>query len=230
MQEQNLQSSSSSKTETGQNFGNGVDKQGGDNTTAGAVASALDTAKSTSMDLLQKAKSTAGEAYGSVTEKATSKLEEGKVGLSGGLTSVAESMRKVAGDINESAETSTIGDYSARYAETAAKRLEQAATYFENQDLAGITRDVESYARRNTAIFLGAAFALGILAARFIKSSPSTGEPRALSTGGRKSAGTASSDGIKGIESEGKSSKASASDTDRTGLGDPGLVSSARGV
>ena len=35
-----------------------------------------------------------------------------------------------------------------------------------------MARDAESYARRNPAVFLGSAFVLGILAARFFKSSP----------------------------------------------------------
>jgi len=224
MQEQNLQSSSSKNEPT--QFGNGADKD------------VLETAKSTSMDLLAKAKSTAGEAYGTVTEKATTKLEEGKVGLSGGLSSVANSVRQVAGGLKDSPGTGAVADYSARYAETAAQKLEQAAGYFERQDLAAISRDVESFARRNTAIFLGAAFAAGVLAARFLKSSPSANEPRGLLTGGDTSMSTAGTDGIKGIETGGSSTKATGGattsglsrDKGTTGLSDPGLESSSRGV
>jgi len=234
MQEQNLQSSSSSSKNEPTQFGNGADKA----SKSGGTGDVLETAKNTSMDLLEKAKSTAGEAYGTVTEKATSKLEEGKVGLSGGLSSVASSVRKVADGLNESTEAGPVADYSARYAQTAAEKLEAAAGYFESQDLAAISRDVESFARRNTAIFLGAAFALGILAARFIKSSPSANEPRGLLTGGDTSMSTAGTDGIKGIETGGSSTSTSgdlgstgfSSDKGGTGLSDPGLESSARGV
>ncbi len=212
MQEQNLQSS---KNE--QNLGNGSEKldrgnagRSGSESSFGSTSmdagKLLDAAKSTSMDLLEKAKSTAGEAYGTVAEKATSKLEEGKVGLSGGLSSVADSIRKVAGGLHESTESNTISDYSAKYADSAAQKLEDAASYFETQDLAAITRDVESFARRNTVMFLGAAFALGILAARFFKSSPSAEihefeTPKLGNVGGNTPA-----------------------------LPDPGLTSSARGV
>jgi len=231
MQEQNLQSSSSSKNEPNQ-FGNGADKA----PKTGGSSDVLEAAKSTSMDLLEKAKSTAGEAYGTVTEKATSKLEEGKVGLSGGLSSVADSVRRVADGLNESPDAGPVADYSARYAQSAAEKLEAAAGYFESQDLAAISRDVESFARRNTAIFLGAAFALGILAARFIKSSPSASEPRGLLAGGDNSLSTAGSDGITGIET-GTSSTKSTGGTSTSGLSggsagtsDPGLESSARGV
>ena len=122
--------------------------------------------------LMDQAKSTAGEAYDKVAEKATSTLEEKKAGFTDGLTTVAYSIRKAGDSLNNSKDQSYVTEYSAHYADAAAQKLEQTARYFQNNDLKGMARDAEDYARRNPAIFLGGAFVLGVLAARFFKSSP----------------------------------------------------------
>jgi ElaB/YqjD/DUF883 family membrane-anchored ribosome-binding protein len=132
----------------------------------------VENTKDTASSLLSQAKSTAGEAYDKVAEKATSTIEEKKAGLTGSLTSVADSIRQVGDNLNRSTDTGAVTEYSKQYANTAAEKLESVARYFDNKDLKAIARDAESFARRNPAIFLGGAFALGILAARFFKSSP----------------------------------------------------------
>jgi hypothetical protein len=123
-------------------------------------------------ELLDQAKSTANDAYDKFAEKATSTIEEQKTGLAGGLTSVADSFRKTGDSIASGQSQSQVTEYTAHYAKTAADKLEGVARYFENSDMKAMARDAESYARRNPAIFLGGAFVLGVLAARFFKSSP----------------------------------------------------------
>ena len=123
-------------------------------------------------DLLDQAKSTANEAYDKFAEKATSTIEEQKTGLAGGLTSVADSFRKTGDSLNTAQGQNYVTEYSAHYVKTAADKLEGVARYFETSDVKTMARDAESYARRNPAIFLGGAFVLGVLAARFFKSSP----------------------------------------------------------
>lgn len=49
--------------------------------------------------------------------------------------------------------------------------LNGVSTYVGQRDLGQLVDDVEGVARRNSALFLGGAFALGVLAARFLKSS-----------------------------------------------------------
>lgn len=132
----------------------------------------IEKAKDTARTLLDQAKSTAGDAYESVAEKATHTLEEKKAGLTGGLMSVADSIRQVGNNLNQAPDKTPVADYSARYAQTAAQKLEDVARYFDTKDLRSVGRDVEMYARRNPAVFIGGAFALGLLAARFLKSSP----------------------------------------------------------
>lgn len=149
------------------------------NVSPDSAESSVEKMKDTGKSLLEGAKATASEAYSSVADKAASTIEEQKAGLTGGLTSAAETVRRVSGTISEGDSQGGVSEYAARYTETAAQKLEDAAQYFDRTDLKGIARDVESFARRNPAIFLGTAFALGVLAARFIKSGPS---PLAIDT------------------------------------------------
>jgi ElaB/YqjD/DUF883 family membrane-anchored ribosome-binding protein len=56
----------------------------------------------------------------------------------------------------------------------AATRVQDVSNYLRNSDFNRVVRDAENYARREPLIFLGAAFAVGFIAARFLKaSSPS---------------------------------------------------------
>lgn len=157
----------------------GLDNPAGNKTAGNKTAESfgdgeqsLEKAKETGKTLLDQAKTAAGDAYGTVAEKAGSAIDEYKAELSDGLTGVAETVRRVGGTISEGETQNRVTDYAAKYSETAAQKLDGVAKYFEQSDFRGIARDVETYARNNPAIFLGGAFALGILAARFIKSSP----------------------------------------------------------
>lgn len=132
----------------------------------------LDKTKETASTLLDQAKNTAGEAYDKVAEKASMSIQERKAGVTGGLRTVAGSVRQVGQNLDQTKDKTPLADYSARYANKAADKLEQVAGYFDNRDLRAISRDIENYARRNPAIFIGTAFAVGLLAARFLKSSP----------------------------------------------------------
>jgi hypothetical protein len=64
----------------------------------------------------------------------------------------------------------------ADYIDTAASQVEQFATMLRDQDFEQLMTTTAQFARRQPALFLGAAFALGFAATRFIKSSsPSSG-------------------------------------------------------
>ena len=65
--------------------------------------------------------------------------------------------------------------------ESFATQLEQATNYLRDKDIDAVTQDVQAFARRNPAVFIGGAFLLGIAVARFLKSSeaaPMAGTPR----------------------------------------------------
>ena len=164
-------------------------KEGGSLTTTGnesSESSVTDTVKSTARGIIDQAKDTAGQAYGVATEKAATKIEEQKATLATGLTSVADSLKQVGGSLREADDQSGITELTAKYGESLANQIEQISGYFERKDVREMVRDVESFARRNPALFIGGAFTLGLLAARFLKSS---GAQQSGNTG-RRSLGT----------------------------------------
>ena len=182
-------------TSTG-NFGGGQDKTGGnfgastqpakDTFSASGNKSVsesinLDSAKETAKGLIDQAKSTAGQAYGVAAEKATSVIDEKKTDLASGLTSVADTIRQVSSTLRETDEQTGVTDTAAKYSDSLAKQIEQISGYFEHNDVRAMVSDVERFACRNPAVFIGGAFALGLLAARFLKSSGSgQNSPRRL--------------------------------------------------
>ncbi len=172
------QAAGSKRKETN-DIGNGIEAA------SDSAESILDSAKEAGRNLLSDTKA-------ALADKASTAVDDKKAVLTGGLTSVADSMRKLSGALNE-AEPNPVTEYSARYAEAAAGKVEDVARYFENADLKTVARDVESFARRNPAVFVGGAFALGLLAARFLKSSGETSTPGRQGNARSRSSKTAKS-------------------------------------
>jgi len=65
----------------------------------------------------------------------------------------------------------------ADYVTRAADELDRWSSRIKDQDLDGAVRDVQSFARRRPAVFIGVAFGAGLLVARFLKSSGDDDEP-----------------------------------------------------
>jgi len=59
----------------------------------------------------------------------------------------------------------------AEYVDRGAEQLERFSEYLKNRDAAELWREAQAYARRRPAVFVGSAFVMGLLAARFLKSS-----------------------------------------------------------
>ena len=138
---------------------------------ASSAANGEDKSKSDAT-LLAQAKTAAGDVYDSVADKAMSAVDEQKAGLTGKLSGVADTVRRVSGTLHQTEAENPLSEFAARYTDTAAQKLDSVAKYFDSADIKDIARDIESYARRNPAVFLGSAFAIGIMAARFLKSTP----------------------------------------------------------
>ncbi|MBW3630959.1 MAG: hypothetical protein KY464_16925 [Gemmatimonadetes bacterium] len=81
------------------------------------------------------------------------------------LSSVAETLR------NTTQNFQTGQDGIGRYINEAADRVDNLAHYLHDRELNEIVDQVEEFARRQPVAFLGGAFALGVLGARFLKSS-----------------------------------------------------------
>lgn len=88
----------------------------------------------------------------------------------GQLGEVATALRKTSHDLDQNA--------VAPYIEKAADRIDRVSDLVRSADVQAIRRTVEDFARREPLVFLGGAFALGMLGARFLKSSASRGDGR----------------------------------------------------
>lgn len=122
-------------------------------------------------DIYKQAKETAGQAYGKVTEQASSQIVTQKDNLARGLGSVADGIRQMGESLRGGEQKTPIADVAAKYGDSLANQVEQVSNYLEKKDLRELVRDIEVFARRNPAVFIGGAFALGVAAARFLKSS-----------------------------------------------------------
>lgn len=165
--EQNNQSGGASGQTSASGSGNLSEQVGnivsGD---TGAVKDVLNQAKESTTQV-------ASQAYGIAAKKATSAIEEQKTTLAQGLTSVADNIRQLGENLKGDEQTSPIASVTAKYSDSIAGQVEQLSRYLEGKDLREMATDVERFARRNPAVFLGGAFVVGLLAARFLK----TGNP-----------------------------------------------------
>ena len=129
----------------------------------GAVKDILDQAKKSTGDV-------AGKAYDIAAEKATSKIVEQKTNLAQGLSSIADNIRQMGESLRGEEDPHGVAKFTADYGDTLAEKVEQVSGYLDKRDLGALVNDIEGFAHRNPVLFLGAAFALGIGAARFLKS------------------------------------------------------------
>jgi hypothetical protein len=142
---------------------------------------------STAHGLLGQMRTSASDTFQTVKSNTVAKLDEQKSTLSTGLMHVADNIRELGTNLSGTDQQDPLTRIAADYSETAAEKLRTAADYFNTHDISTMYRDVEGLARRNPAVFVGGAFALGLIAARFLKSSsPRTGQNfsgRSINTG-----------------------------------------------
>jgi len=127
--------------------------------------------KETAGQVSQQAQHTAGQVVDQARQQVSSRLTDQKDRASEGLTSVAQALRQTSQQLRQQDQQAVTG-----YIETAASQVERISNYLKQNDLGGLIDDVEHFARRQPALFLGGTFVLGLLGARFLKSSrPNTG-------------------------------------------------------
>jgi hypothetical protein len=103
-----------------------------------------------------------------------------------------DAINSVAGAVRSSTERlrEQQHDTLAGYVEQAANQIESWSRRLRDRSIDELLTDVQRFARRQPAIFIGSAFAAGLVAARFLKSSPprtgtrSSGEWRRQQFGG----------------------------------------------
>jgi hypothetical protein len=105
-------------------------------------------------------------------DSAATSLTGSKGRLADQVTHVAAAFRTTTDHLRQNDQPQLAG-----YADGVARQAERLAGYLRNADFRAMGDDVRELARRQPALVVGGAFALGLLAARFLKSSErKTGE------------------------------------------------------
>ena len=103
---------------------------------------------------------------GRVRESANAQLTQQKDRATDGLGSVAHAVRQSTQQLRDQQH-----DTIAQYIEQAADQLEKLSTRLKEKNVNEIVDDAQRFARQRPALFVGSAFAIGLLGARFLKSS-----------------------------------------------------------
>ena len=101
-----------------------------------------------------------------VREQASSQLSTQKNRAMDSLGSIAQAARQTTQSLRDNQQNAM-----ADYVNKAADQIERFSTRLRERDVADLMQDAQQFARRQPAVFIGAAFAAGLLAARFLKSS-----------------------------------------------------------
>jgi sirohydrochlorin ferrochelatase len=117
-------------------------------------------------------------------DRARSSLGESKGQFAEQISSIAEALRRTTEHLHSEDQTRIAG-----LTDSLARQVDQVAGYLRDKDAAAMKNDLENLARRQPALILGGALVLGLIGARFIKSS-------------ERSQGRRSSDGSRGYGSQ----------------------------
>lgn len=138
----------------------------------GASGSATGGQSPTPSGVIDQTTSAVNELVGTVQQEATRRLTDQVRAAHDGLGSTADAMRSVGNELRESNQVML-----AEVANRAASEIETAANYLRDKDLDQLMGDAESFARRQPVMFVAGATFLGMLAARFLKSSAPRPQP-----------------------------------------------------
>ena len=99
-------------------------------------------------------------------DRATSSLGESKGQFADQFGTIAEALRRTTEHLRSEDQQRIAG-----ITDTVARQVDQVANYLRNKDATAMRTDLENLARRQPAIVLGGALILGLMGARFLKSS-----------------------------------------------------------
>jgi hypothetical protein len=102
-----------------------------------------------------------------IRNQANSRLTSQKDRALNGIEGVTEAFRRTTQSLREQQH-----DSIARYVEQVAGQMDRLTQNLRQKDVGELLDDAQRLARREPALFVGSAFALGLLVARFLKSSP----------------------------------------------------------
>jgi hypothetical protein len=101
-----------------------------------------------------------------VKQKAAAQLDSQKGRATDSISVIANAVRGTTTQLRNDQH-----DVIAQYVDRVADQLERVSTTLRDKDAGELLSDVRDFARRQPALFIGGSFAVGLLAARFLKSS-----------------------------------------------------------
>jgi ElaB/YqjD/DUF883 family membrane-anchored ribosome-binding protein len=113
-------------------------------------------------------------------DSATSSLDQSRSRAADSIDSIAGAVRGTGDRLRSDNQTT-----AANLTDSLAEQVERLSSYLRTRDLSSVRQDLERFARQQPSVALGVALAVGMLGARFIKSSPR----RDHGTSGRKYGG-----------------------------------------
>jgi hypothetical protein len=113
-------------------------------------------------------------------EAASARLSLQKDRALDGVGGVTEAIRQSTESLREQHDT------IARYVEQVVGQIDRATENLRQKDVGQLIDDAQRLARRQPALFLGSAFAIGLLGARFLKSSPPGAQQAESDYGGQR--------------------------------------------
>jgi hypothetical protein len=99
-------------------------------------------------------------------DRASSSLGESKGQIADQFGTIADALRRTTEHLRSEDQQRIAG-----LTETVARQVDQVANYLRGKDARAMRADLENLARRQPAIMLGGALVLGLIGARFLKSS-----------------------------------------------------------
>jgi len=122
--------------------------------------------RETAGELATDVKETATLVADTARREATRKVESQRQRAAGELGEMANAMRQTSSQLRQQ-QTSSMPNFI----DKAADQVERVSGYLENATLGDMVGRVEGFARREPFLFLGGAFAVGLLGARLLKAS-----------------------------------------------------------
>jgi hypothetical protein len=110
--------------------------------------------------------------FGGIQQKVTSRVDEQKNRAADGLGGIADVIRNAGNELRVENEA------LASYVDAASDQMRRFADQIRDKGVAEMMDDVNQFARRRPALFIGGAFLVGIGLARFLKSSASSSDTR----------------------------------------------------
>jgi len=133
---------------------------------AGTSSLVTEQVKQKAQDAVEGTQQAASQAAGQAIDQAKSKLDSQKDQGAETLSQAAQALHHAGDDLRQQ------NGMVAGIVDNAAGQMDRASEYLKSHSVDQLMGDAEDMARSNSTIFLGGAFVLGLLAARFLKSSP----------------------------------------------------------